>query len=52
LAELRTQVAETMAPFDALLFAYAETASEWEQLRQMPKADAAAWVAGRRVTPS
>jgi len=37
--------------FDALLFAYAEHPSEWEELRQMRKSDAAAWVAQKRITP-
>jgi len=41
-----------MHPFDALLFAYADTADEWATLRHMGKADAAAWVARKRVTPS
>jgi len=40
-----------MHPFDALLFAYAEHPSEWEKLRQMRKADAAAWIAQKRVSP-
>jgi len=41
-----------MHSFDALLFSYAEHPSEWEKLRHMPKSDAAAWVAQKRVTPS
>lgn len=52
MAELRSDVAALMHPFDALLFTSAESASEWQELRRMPQSDAAAWVAGKRVTPS
>lgn len=52
LATLRGSIADEMHPFDALLFAQAESADEWQALRRMPMSDAAAWVAGRRVTPS
>lgn len=41
-----------MHGFDAMLLTHAGTAGEWQQLRQMPLSDAAAWVAARRVTPS
>ena len=41
-----------MHPFDNLLFTYAERPSEWQELRKMPKSDAAAWVAQKRITPS
>jgi hypothetical protein len=52
LTNLRGSIAKEMHPFDALLFAQAESAKEWQTLREMPMGDAAAWVAGRRVTPS
>jgi len=49
---LRGEVAEGLHGLDALRFTHAESAEEWQALREMPMSDAAAWVAGKRVTPS
>jgi len=45
-------VAGETHPFDALLLSYAESVQEWQRLRDLPRSEAAAWVAQRRVTPS